>query len=337
MTKKPKSKAPPKAKAPALRRRKPGEVLQWDGRVITEPGIYKGIPLDVYHSAELFHGQFALSSSSLRKIAHFSPAHYWCESPYNPNRVPQKDKQHFRLGRAVHHLVGGEKFFATQFVIQPTEIYEPKDFKMVPWHGHRNVCKNWRAEQQDKGLTILSTEDAERVQGMALALGSHPAVQQGLLRGQVEHSYFWKDAETGIWLKWRPDNTPVGSLDFIDIKTTTDVRRPALMRTLKEYAYYQQGSIGRAACRELLASEMKSFTLFFIESSPPYCWALEEIKAHLLAYGEMLDRHALRTAAKCREEGYWPGPNEDIGYLELSERDTEALKTKLELLGFKPE
>lgn len=329
-----KGKAPPKA--PALRRRKPGEVLQWNGRVITEPGIYKGVPLDVYHSAELFGGKPALSSSGLRKIAHYSPAHYWCESPYNPKRVPQKDKQHFRLGRAVHHLAGGEKFFATQFVIQPSEIYSPKDGAMVPWNGNRTVCREWRAEQQDRGLTILSTEDAERVKGMALALGSHPAVQQGLLRGQVEHSYFWKDAETGIWLKWRPDNTPVGSLDFVDIKTTTDVRHLALMRTLASYAYYQQGSLGRAACRELLAGEMKSFTLFFIESEPPYCWALMEVKEYLLAMGEMLDRMALRSAAKCWQDGYWPGPHEDIGYLEIPQPEVEAIRTKLQLLGYNP-
>lgn len=317
-----------------------GKVLQWDGKVITKPGIYKGVPLDLYHSSELFDGKPAVSSSGLRTIVRGSPAHYWATSPYNPARKENSDeeKKHFVIGRALHHLVGGEKRFAALFAVRPEKIFDPKEQKHVPWHGNRLPCIEWNKRTRESGRSILTQEDATNLEGMALSLGRHPSVGQGLLRGHVEHSYFWIDESTGVWCKWRPDTTPPGSLDFVDLKTTTDVRKPALVKTLRERAYYAQGGLGRIACRTLLGQEMQSFTLMFIEKEQPWSTALMQVKDHVLARGEMLCRAGLDTFAKCWKDNSWPGPQdaEALGYIELSDIALMELDETLKQFGINP-
>lgn len=319
-----------KSSVPAKSTRSKGAIIPWDGKVITEPGIYSGVPLDLYHSAELFGQVPSISSSGLRTIIDRSPAHYWATSPYNPERVEQEDKKHFVLGRAVHHLVLGEKYFGELFTIRPDEIYDPKKGEVVPWHANRTPCIKWMAQQAELGKTVLSQDDVTNIKGMWTRLSKNPLVQQGLLNGHVENSYFWRDKETGIWLKWRPDTTPIASLDFVDIKTTTDVRYHKLMSTIADYAYYQQGALGSVACRELIGKEMQSFSLLFIEKVSPWCEALTTIKTPLLQYGERANRAALRIFWKCLKENSWPGPAEnDVSYIEISSRALEVLTERL--------
>lgn len=311
------------------------KVIEWDGTPITEPGIYKGVSLELYHSAELFNDVPAISSSGLRKIASFSPAHYWAESPYNSDRIDPEDKPHFTLGRALHHLTAGEPgFFERWFVVQPDTYEDEATGEVKKWNGNAGVCKRWKAAQKDR--TILSMAQIEQLRGMAYSLGRHPLVRQGALGGNVEHSYFWRDKETGIWLKWRPDSTPVDSADFVDLKTTTDVRWFKLQRTIEDYAYHQQGGLGRVACRELLGREMGSFALMFVEKNrPPYDCRLVQMKDNDLALGERQNRAALHTFWKCWKAKNWPGMSEaDVEFVELNPKTQERIELDLKVRNF---
>lgn len=311
--------------------------VQWDGRVITKPGIYKDVPLDLYHSAELFDGVPSLSSSGLRTIISRSPAHYWATSPYNPDRIVDEDeeeKKHFVMGRALHHLVYGQPHFQKLFKIRPEKIADPGESIAKPWHGNRTVCKEFLAAMREQGISVLTPEDAEQLKGMALSLGKNTAVQAGILAGEVEYSWFWRDPKTGIWIKWRPDSAPVDSMDFVDLKSTTDVRYFKLMNVLADRGYYQQGALGAEACRQLLKREMTSFSLLWIEKKNPWCTALQVIKPDLIKRGEKLNRFAIDTFWKCWTEKHWPGPAEDdIGFIEVSERETALIDEKIARLA----
>lgn len=311
------------------------KVIEWDGTAITDPGIYKGISLEIYHSAELFDGVPAISSSGLRKIAAYSPAHYFAESPYNPNRIEPEEKAHFALGRALHHLTAGEPgFFERWFAIRPDTYTDPKTGEVKKWNGNAGACKDWLGDQ--KGKTVLSPEQIEQLRGMAISLGSHPLVRQGVLGGNVENSYFWRDKETGIWLKSRPDSTPVDSADFVDLKTTTDVRWFKLQRTIEDFGYHQQGALVRVACRELLGREMDSFALMFIEKTrPPYDCRLVQMKDADLDLGERQNRAALHLFWKCWKEKRWPGTAEsDVEFVELNQRTQERIDQDLRARNF---
>lgn len=311
-----------------------GAIIQWDGRPITKPGIYKGIPLDLYHSSELFDGVPAISSSGLRKIWNYSPAHYWATSPYNPEREQEEDdvKKNLTLGRALHHLVGAEKNFKELFVIRPEKIADLGERVLKPWHGNRTACKVWMEDQRERGRSVLTEENVRQLQGMALSLGRHPLVT--LLSGQIEHSYFWRDKETGIWLKWRPDSSPSDSMDFVDLKGTTDVRYHKLMNTVSDFGYHMQGALGNWACRALLGRQMTSFSLFFVEWKNPWAVALMQVRPEDLVLGERLNRAALRRFWECWTTKKWPGPaTSDVGYIEIGQRERERAEKLLDIMG----
>lgn len=308
-------------------------IIQWTGDVITRPGVYRGIPLSLYHSAELFGNVPSISSSGLRTIFHRSALHYWSTSPYNPKAVEPEDKEAFIFGRAAHHLLLGEPNFNRFFSVRPSEIVSSKTGELVQWNGLRKECIRWSANEAAAGRTVLTPLQAENIIGMAERLGTHPLVKRGAITGgETELSYFWRDAETGIWLRWRPDSTPNDSDDHVDIKTTRDIR--FVQKAIEDFGYEQQGGLGRVATRELLKREMKSFALLFVEKTSPWDNALVELKSSELDRGERMNRAALRTFWRCWKSKEWPGYAKDhIGYIEAGDRYRERVEARLQEEG----
>jgi hypothetical protein len=297
-------------------------VRKWDRRQIVMPGIVSGIPIDTYHAAGITEGP-SISSTGLRAIYNpaalyhsTSPAHYWAHSPYNPKRLEMEETASMILGRAAHHLLFGEKAFKEVFAIRPDTI------NGIKWHGGKPECKDWLAEQDEKGLTVVTMEQIDKIRGIAERLQDEPLVKNGLLNGLIEHSAFAKDTETGIWLRIRPDAMPNDSLDFVDIKVTKSIRERDLQKTIEDYGYYQQGALVQTVIRQITGAEINSFTLVFAESKPPHCIEIRTLKAEDLARGERVNRIGLRKFAECWKTKRWPGPSDgraDARYIELGE------------------
>jgi hypothetical protein len=282
------------------------ETIPWDGRPITRPGMYSRVPIETYHSQLICDGP-SVSSSGLRDIFGGSPKHFFATWSGNKNRIERKDARHFILGRAVHHLILGEPFFAKLFSVQPERIRVPEE-GIVKWNNIRPQCKEWHRQQRVAGRSVLLPAEVELIKGMGREICAHPFYQNGLLRGLIERSLIWKDRETGIWLKWRPDVIPRDSADFGDLKTTTSVLMPDLMRAIDDLGYYQQAALGRWASREVLGMDMASFTYLFVEKADPYAVRDVRLEEEDLRRGEDANRVALDTLAHCMAHDEWPGP-----------------------------
>lgn len=319
----------------------------WDGKTITKPGMYSGVPLELYHAPNICDGPSA-SSSMLRALNPDlgSPAHFYAKWPGNPNHIETPDADHFKVGRALHHLVLGEKFFAKLFIMQPEELPHYKTGELRKWHGNNIECREWLKNNEKSGRAPLDAKMIEQLKQMSISVGNHPlvrgtivkGVRHGILDGMIERSFFWKDKETGIWLKWRPDSVPTDAADFCDLKTTISVHWPALARVLRERAYYQQGALGRWACWEVLHVEMSSFTNLFVEKSAPWCTRDVRIDQQDLHRGERMNRACLRIFAKCLKDNHWPGPgegNEGNERLGLSPAAREQIDERLKMEGLR--
>jgi hypothetical protein len=290
----------------------------WAGQRITESGAWAKLPLTSYHRGDICDGP-SVSSSGLRTITWQSEADFWDCSPLNPQRqeIDEDKKRHFVLGRAMHHLVLGEPFFSKLFVIRPEEINGKE------YHWNNKDWKKWEAEQRRRGLTILKQDEAERVRGMMMSLGRYPLIQAGMLNGAIERSLFWKDKRTGVWLKSRPDVIPNDGDDVVDLKTSVSVQRLSLMRTVEDYAYYQQGALIREGWRQIFGRDISSFTLVFVQSKRPYSCRTVTLEPEDLDRGEKLNNQALDRFVACMKSGIWPGPG---GF--QSDAQSLALSTK---------
>ena len=297
------------------------KAIKWDGGTIKEPGVYSDIPLSVYHGQKICPGP-SVSSSGLRRVLEInggSPAHFYCDWSGNPNAIEREDSRAFIIGNAAHFLLLGQPHFAKHFAIRPFEF---RDYRT-------NSAREWRDQQIAKGLIPLTDEDVEVVKGMAMSLGRHPLVSQGLLAGDVERSLFWQDKATGLWLKSRPDAIPTDSGDTSDLKSTTSVSWPDLVRTISDWAYHQQGALIREGLKACCGIEMTSFSLVFVEKKPPYCARVVMLKDSDLDLGAKQNRKALDLIARCIDANHWPGPGEDhVTHIELSSRYRELAEAE---------
>lgn len=320
--------------------------IKWDGERIIKPGLYSGMGIDIYHRPDICADidkktgkkvpAPSCSSSMLRAMNPDigSMAHFFAYWPGNPNHVRRKISRAFIVGRAVHHLMLGEPFFAKIFCIQPDEYPDGKG-ELKPWSNNATFCREWHKKQAAAGRTVLTSDEVEAIKRMSASLAKHPHAKDWL-SGHIERSFFWRDKETGIWLKWRPDAIPSADLDFCDLKTTHSVLWVDLMRTVRDYAYYQQGALGRTACREVLGRDMGTFTNLFIEKQEPFCARDVRIFDVDLDRGDRMNRACLRNFATGLKSGKWPGPgsgnegNEKIG---LSGDARTSIDKKLEMEG----
>lgn len=306
-------------------------VEPWNGRPISRAGAYSNVPISIYHSGKLCVGP-SISSSGLRTIFSQSEAHYWDQSPFNPNRAERVESEAFIMGRATHHLLLGEPFFAKTFVVKPTEAPDGSG----PWNGNKKVCRKWLEDQAKAERTVLTPDMVQRIKWMALALGKEHLVRAGALNGLIECTMAWPDPETGVWLLSRPDVIPTDSGDFVDLKTTTDVSFASLTRTVGEYGYHQQGALVEEGYKTIFKRDITSFSLYFIESRRPHCARMVTLKSEDLKLGAKQNRNALRRFVACMNSGVWPGPGgnqETVQYIEISDRQRELIETRLKMEG----
>ncbi|KQS55938.1 hypothetical protein ASG17_07760 [Brevundimonas sp. Leaf363] len=295
-----------------------------EGGKITAPGVYS-LSMSDYHS-DICSGS-SISSSGLRTIWAKSPAHYWYESPYNPTPPEAKDRPHFSIGRAAHHLLYlGRKGFDDEFVVRPEQ-----------WSDWRTKeAKVWRDAAILAGKTVITDNELALIAGMARSLAAHPLVKQGVLDGAVERSLIFKDPVTGAWLKSRPDNIPVDSGLMADLKTTDSVSDDDLERSLASFGYHMQAALAGMASEAVLGRPMEQFALVWVEKAPPHCVRVTVLTGADIERGQLQLRTAIDQFAAAVKSGVWPGPGgdrRDAEYLQLPAWAAKRIDSRLEIIG----
>lgn len=269
---------------------------------ITAPGQYQ-IPIEAYHhDAALCDGP-SISASGLKQIAN-CPAKYWAFSPLNPNRFLPLETKALDFGRAAHCLVLGEPEFHGHFVISPYDAFHSKD------------ARTWRDVQE---RTILKAEDFDRVRAMADAQRASPVVMQAFELGSPEQSLLWKDLETGIWLKSRPDWLPFDPTQrfLVDYKTAVTIEPRKLAVDAFKFGYHVQAALQMDAVQIVLGIKRPlGIAHVAQEKDPPYLCDLRMFQPEQLDYGRLIYRKALRTFADCLDSGKWPAYTTDPQYFE---------------------
>ncbi len=299
-------------------------VKLYDGKPIAMPGIYARMPMVKYHAADAAI-EPSVSSSGLRTIFSASPKHYWATSPLNPKRVePDEESDALRFGRAAHHLLFGEAAFKEYFAVAPA------DLGGEPFSLRRKVCKLWRESREAEGKTFLRREEMDAILGMRDSLLDEPAVQRGVINGLIEVSWFTKHKATGVWIKIRPDATPVDSMIFADLKTTTSVDPHNLQNAIFRYGYFIQAGLVALVVREILGHPIEEFWFVFIEKTSPYDVGVKVLKGNELDRGIKAAERMIAIFAECYKAKKWPGRyNGEVDYIEMPQWAQENIDARL--------
>ncbi|RWB29626.1 PD-(D/E)XK nuclease-like domain-containing protein [Mesorhizobium sp.] len=278
-----------------------GERL-WDGKPISEPGIYRKIPMEAYHG-QLTVGP-SISSSGLREIENRSPLHYWATSYLNPDRPEDETTPSLDFGRAVHTLLLSEDGFRNDYVTRPETYPDAKTGEFKPWNGNSTVCREWLADQRKAGKTVLLASQVKDIQGMAERLSKNQ-VAVDLLRGRIERSIIVKDQKTGAWMKSRPDSIPADAI-IADLKTCADASPVAVSRAIVNYGYLQQMALAITCLEAVGQKQVTEAVLLFVETSYPFAFNIKPLDNGDIHIAMRQNRRALNTFAECLAAGDWP-------------------------------
>jgi hypothetical protein len=274
--------------------------------IITKPGAYD-VPISTYHS-QCCDGP-SISSSGLKIIRQKSPAHYWDQSDLNPNRRVQTDKKALNFGKAAHSLLLESKLPEDEFSLTP--FSGPYNRNSDDWKAGEKQA--WKAAQEEAGKAIVTADDLKVITEMADVLARHPLVKDGLLRGEIERSLFWRPEHcpmTGepldVWLKSRPDVIPHDDI-YVDYKTVADASVGKFVRAVVDYGYHIQVAMAVDGLKATKGIEIKQAALLVQEKMPPYVVAVRYLEPSYIIAGRMEYCAGVRTFNECLKRNEWPG------------------------------
>lgn len=284
--------------------------------LITENCVRGDLDLETYHQ-QICDGP-SFSSSNLRDCELRSPAHAYANWSGNPDREAQ-DTRALSFGSAAHCLLLGDEAFAHRHVVQPFNDYSrTEEIDGVIWKakpaktddvkavesGAIRYKAAWREKMHAAHKVIVNPEDLRHIQNMAEVLHADTRLE-GVFAGEVEQSCFWKDEQTGLWLKSRLDVRPLDDT-LVDLKTCPDAAPWRCEGSITKYAYDMQFALGAEGLLMAAGQKIYAHLAIFQEKAPPYSVTPQEISAQAIWRSAQRNRRALDTLAMCIERGEWP-------------------------------
>lgn len=113
--------------------------------------------------------------------------------------------------------------------------------------------QKWRDEQLEAGNIIVSYNDMQLLKRMkegieqTSLMPEYPDYMEILEQGTKEQCIEWKDRQTGLMLKAKPDLIPVGTDYLVDLKTAQKADAESFAKEVINYGYHIQTVFYRAA------------------------------------------------------------------------------------------
>jgi hypothetical protein len=268
---------------------------------VTE-SVVRGLDEREYHAAP------GLSATGMKWLLR-SPKHY-------RQMVDQRiDRAGFDVGHAVHGKVLG---VGLDIAVIPELILASNGAAST------KEAKAFIAAARAEGLVPVKADVLTQVGAIAESVLANPKAAALLsLDGDTELSIFADDPDTGVPLRGRLDRLgqlSSGRLVNIDLKTTTDVRRHKIIRTIENFGYDIQSEMYKHLIRLTHNEDVAPTHLIFVEVDPPH-----EVRVVQLAHEDWIDggarkmRRAINIYDHCTATGLWLGDDDTPGTAEAIE------------------
>lgn len=300
--------------------------------MITEPGIYPGLPMSEYLAIP------ALSAGIACTLVDRCPRAAWFDSYLNPIGVapaeltdtpPREDDDTEASDRgSVAHSVLLERSLDLVAVIDP---------RLYPTESTGNIPKGWT------NGAIKAARDAARASGRIPMLAakfaklrsmvnvadsflasleiSQPAVHEMFLPSggaATELTMVWRDEEYDVLCKMRSDKINRQRDVVVDYKTTgASVSPDEIGRFMAANGNYVSAAWYRRGLRALCGVEDIEYLFLCQEVKAPYLCSLMGTGPAEFAYGERKVVAALQTWSECLALNRWPGYPATVCYAEL--------------------
>jgi len=255
-----------------------------------QPGVYPNITSKDYHAMTDI-----VSNSYLGKLAKV-PA---CA------KLPQKETAAMIFGRAFHsYVLEGLTAWNQDFVVAldvPTKPNKRSTQKTI------DAYTDWQNSLD--GKQPISLDDFTTIQQMKNSVMQHPFAKNLLSDGISETTIIWKDEETELLCKVRPDRIPAGNKGVIwDLKSTSNASRNAFLSDCIKFGYAREGAMYLEGFSRAMEAKYDDliFALVAVEKEEPFRVEVYTIEVDLLEYGYGEFHRLLQIEKVCRDHDFWP-------------------------------
>ena len=254
---------------------------------ITEPCYVSDMPADIYHAHD------SASSSGLRLLLR-SPDHF-------KNGEEKDQTRAMVLGSALHMAcLEPDIFYDTYTLLRSSENRMTSEYK--------------EAKKEFGEEYVLVKPEIEKIEGMAKSLRVSKKLNYWLYDNDYSHkelSGFAIDPETGLMCRHRFDAIIIGDV-AIDLKTTTDARKPAFEKKILDFGYHIQAAFYADQYNWITGEKIEKFIFAAIETSAPYALKVYELEQDSMEAGRKKYRQALNEYAQCKASDTWPSYDQEI-------------------------
>lgn len=163
------------------------------------------------------------------------------------------------------------------YVLEPDKFKD--SFKVLPEFNRRkpaekqaelDMIEQWKID----GISPVSHEEMKKLEIMKKSVFAHPTANAIFsANGVSERSFFWKDNNSGVDCRCRPDwlvdlsenKLPFATEDsthlVVDLKTTSDINR--IDKTVEEYRYYVQDAFYTRGVESVIEFSKVDFLFVF--------------------------------------------------------------------------
>lgn len=256
------------------------------------------LDIESYHADKT-----SVSSSNLKRILKSQAAF----KAYHIDGYQPESTKAQTFGSTVHMGLLEPKKFKENFVVEPIFVGRTKDGKETTSLNATDVKEKraaWYASLKP-GAVVLSEEDLKHFTGIIEKLSGHAELMSMLKGSTNEASGFYRDEETGIKCRFRPDASGLNGDLFLDFKTVLDCSEDFFERQVDKLGYNFQMAMGSNGMSLINGKIPKYHVFVAAEKIPPYDFAVYFADESVMSVGRKRYRRAINSLGEALRSDKW--------------------------------
>ena len=256
----------------------------------------KGIVHDLPEAE--YHAHSALSSTGARLLL---PEYKGSPQKFRYAQTHRRTSRAFDVGHAVHAKVLG---VGAGIITYPDEHLTPSGNPST-----KAATVAWENEQRAAGFTVVSPDDARRVDEMAESVLAHESARPLFEVCEFREVSVFAEID-GVPVRARFDalsGETRNGVYAVDLKTTEDATSDGFVQSVKKWGYDVQEAHYRATYAASEGHEIADFSFVLVEKSAPYEVAVKDIEPFWIDMASTKARRAREIFLECTAENKWPG------------------------------
>lgn len=251
---------------------------------------------------EEYHAdQTAVGSSNLR-LAFDSPKAFRQRFFY---REEKPSSEALRLGKLIHMAALEPERFEATYKVCP-------DYGDMRSPARRAQRDEWLAQCAPGTVVVKNQAELDQINAITRSILSHRRGKDFMREGITEMPGFYRDPDTGIRLKIKPDFISVDGIRLNDIKSCLSSEHRAFSNQVYQARYDIQMFMQAEGIYRITGKFPDVISLIAVEKLPPYEAAIYFFEREDLYQAEVDYHAALKKIKTGIDKNYWPQRQTEI-------------------------